>query len=106
MRIMAHEEKNGTIEVEVAYATPARQLLLRLSVPAGSTLGDAIDRSGIRDEWPEIEVDPARVGVFGRKKPLDTVLREGDRVEIYRPLIADPIEARRRRARDADDRQN
>ena len=103
---MAPEEKNEMIEVEVAYATPARQSLLRLSVPAGSTLGEAIDRSGIRDEWPEIEVAPARVGVFGRKMPLDAVLCEGDRVEIYRPLIADPKEARRRRARDADDKQS
>ena len=88
------------IDVEVAYATPKRQLLLRVSVPEGCTLVDAIERSGIRDRWPEIKVDPSMVGVFGRKKPLDTVLRAGDRVEIYRELIADPREARRRRARD------
>ncbi len=89
------------IDVEVAHATPERQLLLRATVPVGSTLADAIELSGIRDEWPGIEVDLSSVGVFGRKLPPDTVLRAGDRVEIYRPLIADPREARRRRARDA-----
>ena len=97
---MAAEEIAGMIEVEVAYATPKRQWLLRISVVEGSTLEDAIEQSGITNEWPEIEVDPARVGIFGRKMPLDTVLRSGDRVEIYRPLIADPKEARRRRALD------
>ena len=97
---MAPEENTAMIDVEVAYATPKRQLLLRLSVPEGCTLGDAIERSGIRSEWPGIEVDPSKVGIFGRKKSLDTVLSAGDRVEIYRELIADPREARRRRARD------
>ncbi len=97
---MAPEGMTEMIEVEVAYATPKRQVLLRVSVPQGCTLADAIERSGIRKEWPQIEVDPSRVGIFGRKRSLDTVLRAGDRVEIYRELIADPKEARRRRAMD------
>ena len=92
------EKAGRKITIEVAYATPERQLLLSVPVPEGCSLSEAIDRSRIRDEWPEIEVDMAKVGIFGRKMPPDTVLREGDRVEIYRPLIADPKEARRRRA--------
>lgn len=95
---MGVEQAGRKIAIEVAYATPDRQLLLSVSVPEGCSLEEAIERSKIRDEWPEIEVDMAKVGIFGRKMPPDTVLREGDRVEIYRPLIADPKEARRRRA--------
>ena len=98
---MEAEGADRMIDIEVAYATPARQLLLSVSVPKGCTLEEAIERSRIREEWPGIEVDMGKVGIFGRKMPPDTVLREGDRVEIYRPLIADPKEARRRRARDA-----
>ena len=98
---MEAEGADRMINVEVAYATPERQLLLRVSVPEGCTLEEAIERSKIREEWPGIEVDLGKVGIFGRKMPPGTVLREGERVEIYRPLIADPKEARRRRARDA-----
>jgi len=95
---METERIDRGIDVEVAYATPERQLLLQVSVPEGCTLSEAIERSGILDKWPEIEVDPGMVGIFGRKMPPDKILREGDRVEIYRALIADPKEARRRRA--------
>lgn len=95
---MATEHSGNRVRVEVAYATPERQVLLKVAVPEGCTLGEAIERSGILDEVPGIEVDPGRVGIFGRKMALDTALREGDRVEIYRPLIADPKESRRRRA--------
>jgi putative ubiquitin-RnfH superfamily antitoxin RatB of RatAB toxin-antitoxin module len=86
------------IGVEVAYATPARQVVIAVQLPAGSTLEEAIDRSGIRAEFPDMVIDPAALGIFGRTAPPGQVLREGDRVEIYRPLIADPKEARRRRA--------
>ena len=96
---MRAEPGQGTIRIEVAYATPERQVLLTLDVPEGCTLLEAIDRSGIRTEVPGIQVDPAAVGIFGRKMPPGQVLREGDRVEIYRPLVADPKEARRQRAR-------
>ncbi|MGD8346724.1 MAG: RnfH family protein [Lysobacterales bacterium] len=100
----ADEGAAETIRVEVAYGTPKRQVVLPVALPAGSTLEEAIERSGIRDEFPALVVDPAAVGVFGRKAPMDHVLRDGDRVEIYRPLIADPKEARRLRAQ-ADKKQ-
>ena len=90
--------KPATIRVEVACATPERQVLLQIDVPEGCTLEEAIERSGILGEFPGIGFDPDAVGIFGRKMPRGHVLRTGDRVEIYRPLIADPKEARRRRA--------
>jgi putative ubiquitin-RnfH superfamily antitoxin RatB of RatAB toxin-antitoxin module len=95
---MAADEKAALIWVEVAYALPERQKLLRLEVPAGATVAEAIEISGIRNDFEGLEIDPAAVGIFSRKVPMDRMLREGDRVEIYRPLIADPKEARRRRA--------
>ena len=95
---MAGDSTHQGLTVEVAHATPAKQVVLRVEVPAGCTLEEAIERSGIRAEFPGLVVDLAAVGIFGRKAPPDQVLREGDRVEIYRPLIADPREARRRRA--------
>lgn len=88
----------GRIAVEVVYATPARQRIVALTVPAGCTLIEAIERSGIGEGFPGMVVDPDALGIFGRRVPADQVLRQGDRVEIYRPLIADPKEARRRRA--------
>ncbi len=95
---MEHESRSGMIEVEVAYALPARQVLKKILVPRGCTLGGAIERSGIREEFPDMVIDSSVVGIFARKSSLGQELREGDRVEIYRPLIADPREARRRRA--------
>jgi putative ubiquitin-RnfH superfamily antitoxin RatB of RatAB toxin-antitoxin module len=89
----------GRIAVEVVYATPEKQLLLSVEAPRGCTVGEAIERSGIAKEFPGLAVDPDAVGIFSRKVPLEQVLRDGDRVEIYRPLIADPKEARRQRAR-------
>jgi putative ubiquitin-RnfH superfamily antitoxin RatB of RatAB toxin-antitoxin module len=87
-----------TISIEVVYALPEKQVLLSLEVPAGTTLGEAIEQSGIKKEFPDMLVDPARLGIFSVKAGLDDILRAGDRVEIYRPLIADPKEARRKRA--------
>ena len=84
--------------VEVAYATPEKQAIVRVDVPAGCTVGEAIARSNIRSQFPEMEIDPAAVGIFSRKVSMSQVLREGDRVEIYRPLLADPRETRRKRA--------
>ena len=86
------------IRVEVVHARPDKQVLLALNVAPGTTLGGAIEQSGIRKAFPGLEVDPDRVGVFGRKAELGDVLQAGDRVEIYRPLLADPKEARRKRA--------
>jgi uncharacterized protein len=86
------------LHVQVCYARPDRCWLRDLTVADGCTLNEAIVQSGILDEAPEIDLSGWRVGVYGKLKPLDTVLRERDRVEIYRPLQADPKESRRRRA--------
>jgi putative ubiquitin-RnfH superfamily antitoxin RatB of RatAB toxin-antitoxin module len=85
------------IRIEVAYATPARQTLLELEVAAGTTVGEAIGLSGIEGAHPEMDSSVAQVGIFGRLVSRDTVLEEGDRVEIYRPLQTDPKNARRQR---------
>jgi putative ubiquitin-RnfH superfamily antitoxin RatB of RatAB toxin-antitoxin module len=86
------------IRVEVAYALPERQSLLALDVPEGTTAMEAIARSEICERHPEIDLATAKVGIFGKLTKLDTPLRDHDRVEIYRPLIADPKEVRRARA--------
>jgi hypothetical protein len=83
--------------VEVAYATPGRQLIVKLQVPPGTTVAQAIELSAIRDQFAEIQAQPV-VGIFSRKVALDHPLSAGDRVEIYRPLMADPKEARRQKA--------
>lgn len=89
----------GVINVEVVYALPHRHQLVRIQVPDGATVREAIDASGVLARFPEIDLDKAnKVGVFGKLTRLDTVLRERDRVEIYRPLIADPKEVRKKRA--------
>jgi putative ubiquitin-RnfH superfamily antitoxin RatB of RatAB toxin-antitoxin module len=87
------------VEVEVVYATPARQTIRTVRLPAGSAVEEAIRRSGLLAEFPEIDLAANRVGVYGEAVTLDAAVRGGERVEIYRPLIADPKEARRRRAR-------
>lgn len=87
-----------TIRVEVAYADPRRQFLRAVEVAAGSTVADAIAVSGILAQLPGFV--PAGMGVFGRLVKPDTRLRDGDRVELYRPLRIDPKQARRNRARD------
>lgn len=86
------------IEVQVAYATAQHEFLRSLTLAAGATLRQAVVASGLADEVPGIDLDNAACGIHGKKKPPDTLLRDGDRVEVYRPLIADPKEARRRRA--------
>ena len=86
------------ILVEVTYATPQKQLVIPVNVDDGITVKDAIELSGIKKEFPEINLDTDPVGIFGKHTTLDHVLREKDRVEIYRPLIADPKEIRRQRA--------
>ena len=86
------------ILVEVTYATPQKQLIIPVNVNEGITVSEAIELSGIKKEFPEINLDSDPVGIFGKHTTLDHVLREKDRVEIYRPLIADPKEIRRQRA--------
>lgn len=91
------------IVVEVAYATPQEQVLVALRAAAGITVEQAIQRSGILARFPEIDLAENKVGVFGKLATLTTELNPGDRVEIYRPLIADPKEARKRRAAEGKD---
>lgn len=86
------------INIEVAYALPTEQLILELHMPAGSTVQEAIDKCGILQRFPEIDLARNRVGIFSKLVSLETLLHEGDRVEIYRPLLIDPKQARRARA--------
>jgi len=86
-----------TIDVEVAYAEPGRQFLRPLTLAVGATIADAIAASGLEAELG-IDASSLATGVWSKPKPRDTPLADGDRVELYRPLLADPKEARRRRA--------
>lgn len=86
------------MKVEVAYARPDVQVILALEVAEDSTAEFAIRQSGILERFPEIDLGQNRIGIFGKPCKLEQSLRAGDRVEIYRPLIADPKEARRNRA--------
>jgi len=95
---MTGREDQQCIRVEVVLAMPARQELVALEVPAGTTLAEAITLSGLPKMFEGFELDLTKVGIFGQKASPEQVLLEGDRVEIYRPLIADPKEVRRQRA--------
>ena len=86
------------LQVEVAYALPEQQVILTVSVPAGTNVEETIKRSGILERFPEIDLSQNKVGVFSKLTKLDALIRNKDRVEIYRPLIADPKEVRRKRA--------
>lgn len=88
----------GVLRIEVVCATPAEQVLIALAVPCGTTAGVAVERSGILRRFPDLDAARLELGVFGRVVTAATVLGDGDRVEIYRPLEADPKQARRRRA--------
>jgi putative ubiquitin-RnfH superfamily antitoxin RatB of RatAB toxin-antitoxin module len=87
-----------TFDVEVAYARPDTQVIIPVKAGSGITLREAIELSRIQVMFPEIDLDTCKVGIFGKLRKLDEELRAGDRVEIYRPLIADPKEIRRQRA--------
>jgi len=87
------------ISVSVVYAEPERAFEIELSLSGGASVEDAIERSGIRKARPDIEIREDRLGIFSRRVSFETILRDGDRVEIYRSLLVDPKEARRRRAR-------
>ena len=88
----------AALTIEVAYATAKRQLVLAVTVEAGATIEQAIRQSGILEHFPDIDLNRNPVGIFGQLCALDTPLHAGDRIEIYRPLVVDPKEARRRRA--------
>lgn len=86
------------MNIEVAYALKDKQTLLNLSVDEGTSLRKAIEISGILDTYPQIDLSKDKTGIFGKIVKLETVLREKDRVEIYRPLLADPKQVRKERA--------
>ncbi|HDY99046.1 MAG TPA: RnfH family protein [Pseudomonas sabulinigri] len=86
--------------VEVAYALPHKQKIISLSVPEGTSVSEAVTLSRMEDQFPELEVSSCAMGIFGKSvpKPAERILQAGERVEIYRPLIADPKEVRKQRA--------
>ncbi len=89
---------NHKILIEIAYATPHKQKIVDCEVEAGTSPRDAIKQSDIKQHFPEIDTDSCDLGVFGKTVAADYELLSGDRIEIYRPLIADPKEVRRQRA--------
>jgi len=98
-------DEPGVVEVEVAYALPDKQKILCFNVPEGTTAMEAAELSGIVKEFPNIDLSTAKMGLFGKHlgtkglaKPEDYRVKHRDRIEIYRPLIIDPKEIRRRRA--------
>ena len=90
----------GKLTVEVAYALAHEQAVVQLEVEADATLRRAIERSGLLERYPEIDLRIMRVGVFGKVRGLDEAVRSGERIELYRPLAIDPKEMRRQRAAD------
>ena len=88
----------GAIQVEVVYALPAVQPLMRVALVAGATVGDADRASGLLEAYPDIDLSNNKVGIVSKLVKLDEKVRDRDRVEIYRPLLADPKEVRRKRA--------
>ena len=86
------------INIEVVYALPHEQILLKQTVLAGTTVVEAIQASGVLHKHPEIDLASNKLGIFGKLTKADTLLRDKDRIEIYRPLTADPKEVRRKRA--------
>ena len=91
-------ENAETISVEIAYALPEQQEIIAIDVAVGTDIQSAIEQSGILKDFPDIDLATQKVGIFSKLKKPDTVLRAGDRVEIYRKLIADPKQVRKERA--------
>jgi putative ubiquitin-RnfH superfamily antitoxin RatB of RatAB toxin-antitoxin module len=86
------------ITIEVVFAKPDEQMIEQLHVPSDTTIEAAIRQSGVLERFPEIDLASNKVGVFGKAAALKSTLHDGDRIEIYRPLIADPKQARKKRA--------
>ncbi|WP_153145901.1 RnfH family protein [Dechloromonas sp. H13] len=90
------------MQIGVAYSEPGQQIWLNIEVPDESTVTDAIERSGILKQFPHIDLATQKVGVFGRLVKLDAALKAGDRIEIYRAIIADPATVPRKDMADED----
>ena len=89
--------ESNLIHVEVAYARSDQQVIIALDVPTGTTIEQLVYESGILETFTEIDLEKNKLGIFGKLAKKDSILNQGDRVEIYRPLIADPKEVRRQR---------
>ncbi|HET6718034.1 MAG TPA: RnfH family protein [Rhodocyclaceae bacterium] len=89
---------SASIHVEVVYALPAKQEIIAVTVAEGASVQDAIEKSGLLEKYPDIDLKKNKLGIFAKLSKPDTVLRDRDRVEIYRPLIADPKAVRKQRA--------
>ena len=96
---------SNSIEVEVAYALPEKQAIIKVQVAEGTTALEAAQQSGITERFEGIALDNAKLGIFGKVASPKQVLQAGDRVEIYRPLQADPKEVRKERAARAKERR-
>lgn len=92
------------MQVEVAYGTPDEQVLLTVVLLDGRCARDAVAASGLLERYPHLTLDSLEVGVFGQRVNLDSPVSEGDRIEVYRPLMVDPKQARRTRAGDGPSR--
>ena len=90
--------EQAELQVYVMYALPQNEFIRPLRVAPGTTVGQAIELSGVLASYPEINLVTQPLGIYGKKKTLDTLLRDRDRIEIYRPLVADPKDSRRKRA--------
>jgi len=95
---MASDRQQQVMHIEVVLAMPEAQKILTVELAVGATVADAIELSGIVGMFKGFELDQAKVGIFGQLATMQTELNDGDRVEIYRPLMADPKEIRRQRA--------
>ena len=91
------------IMIEVSFALPKKQIIIPILVSKGISVKEAIELSGVLKKFEGIDLDSNQIGIFGKLTTLDKVLRDRDRVEIYRPLIADPKEIRRKRAAEGKD---
>ena len=99
-------DNNEKYFVEVTYALPEEQMLITLDVKPGTTAEQAVKLSGVLERFTEIDLTKNKLGIFGKTTKADQVLRDKDRVEIYRPLIADPKESRRKRAEKKEAKTN
>lgn len=98
------QEKGTQIAIELAFALPQEQVLLTLRVPVGCTVAQAVLQSGIHQQFPDFDFNACKTGIWSRVVPDTQELKSGDRVELYRPLIADPKDTRKARAKRAKNR--
>ena len=98
LKISMADPGSAFLRIEIACAVPGDVLLFPVEVPAGATVAEAIAEAGIREKNPAIDYENNKIGIFGKLCNMNTILKDGDRIEIYRPLLADPKEARRHRA--------